>query len=433
MRRLWTLVFVLSAASTLNAQSPTPPPTTRAADELVRVFLDCESMGCDSEFFRTEITWVNFVRDRKAAGVHVLVTAQATGSDGRQYTVLFDGQDQYAGLRDSVVFNTRQGDTDDEIRRQLARTFAFGLLRYARSTAVASRLQLTLAAAATGAPVASVHSTKDRWNLWVYSISANTFANGDANYTNSNVFSDAQARRVTEQWKLSVGFNASYSQNSYKLSSGTISNYQHSYGTNALAAKSISAHWSAGLMIDLNSSKYENYRSLTQAFPEIEWDLFPYKESTRRQLIVRYGIGLRDLRYDSTTIYGKLTETRPVHDLTASAEARQKWGSLSVGVGASQYLDDPKKYRASVDGSVSWRIVRGLEFNVFGSYSLQRDQLNIARGELADEDILVRQRQLQSGYSYFGSVGLSYTFGSMFNNVVNPRFQRGGRSFMMRM
>lgn len=436
MRRLWTMLFIACAATSLRAQSPAPPPAPPAAsapDELARVFLDCESMGCDDQFFRTEITWVNFVRDRKAAGVHVLVTSQATGSGGREYAVLFDGQAQFAGIRDSVVFTTRQGDTDDEIRRVLARTFAFGLLRYARSTAVASRLQLTLKAPEAGAAPKTAQSTKDRWNLWVYSISAETFANGDANYKSANVFGNLQARRTTEQWKLSLASYVNYSENTYKLSSGSIANYQHSLGGSGLAAKSINAHWSAGLMVDANSSKYENYKLSLQGMPAIEWDLFPYKEATRRQLVVRYGVGIRSMQYDSVTIFGKQQETRPTHDLSIAAEARQKWGSLNIGLGASQLLDDMGKYRASINGGGSWRIVRGLDFNLFGSYSRQRDQLNIPRGELADEDILIRQRQLRSGYSYFFSVGLSYTFGSMFNNVVNPRFQRGGRSISISM
>jgi hypothetical protein len=290
-----------------------------------------------------------------------------------------------------------------------------------------------LRAADGNAKASAAQSTKDRWNLWVYSVSAETFANGDANYKNANVFGNASARRITEQWKTNLSSYVNYSENSYKLTSGSISNYQHSYGGSALVAKSLSPHWSAGMMGDISSSKYENYKLFAQAMPAVEWDLFPYKEATRRQLIVRYGLGLKTMRYDSTTIYGKLEETRPTHDLTVSAEARQKWGSLNIGLGAAQLLNDMQKYRASINGGGSWRIVRGLEFNLFGSYSKQQDQLNIPRGELADEDILIRQRQLRSGYSYFFSVGLSYTFGSIFNNVVNPRFQRGGRSFSISM
>jgi hypothetical protein len=38
---------------------------------------------------------------------------------------------------------------------------------------------------------------------------------------------------------------------------------------------------------------------------------------------------------------------------------------------------------------------------------------------------------LQTGFRYFGSFGLTYTFGSPFNNVVNPRFGGGGGGGMI--
>ena len=48
------------------------------------------------------------------------------------------------------------------------------------------------------------------------------------------------------------------------------------------------------------------------------------------------------------------------------------------------------------------------------------------RGEATTEEILVRQRQLASGYNYYMSFSVSYSFGSIFNNIVNPRFGGGG-------
>jgi hypothetical protein len=38
----------------------------------------------------------------------------------------------------------------------------------------------------------------------------------------------------------------------------------------------------------------------------------------------------------------------------------------------------------------------------------------------------LRLRQLATSYTYFINLGLSYSFGSIFNNIVNPRF--GGTS-----
>jgi hypothetical protein len=61
-----------------------------------------------------------------------------------------------------------------------------------------------------------------------------------------------------------------------------------------------------------------------------------------------------------------------------------------------------------------------------GSVSRIRDQLYLKAGDATDEEILLRRRQLATSYRYRFSVGVTYTFGSIFNNVVNPRFREGG-------
>jgi hypothetical protein len=42
------------------------------------------------------------------------------------------------------------------------------------------------------------------------------------------------------------------------------------------------------------------------------------------------------------------------------------------------------------------------------------------------EDVILRRKQFQTDYSYRASIGLTYRFGSMFNNVVNPRLEGAG-------
>ena len=107
---------------------------------------------------------------------------------------------------------------------------------------------------------------------------------------------------------------------------------------------------------------------------------------------------------------------------------RQPWGSLEAGVEWSQYLHDRSKYRVEFDGEISLQIVRGLSLDLEGFASRNRDQLSLPRRGATPEEVLLQLRELQSGYEVRVSFGVSYSFGSLFNNVVNPRFgNRGGR------
>jgi len=78
---------------------------------------------------------------------------------------------------------------------------------------------------------------------------------------------------------------------------------------------------------------------------------------------------------------------------------------------------------------MSIRIWKGLswEFNV--SYSLINDDINISKEELDPEDIILGLRQLSTSSSYDISTGISFTFGSMYNNVVNTRLKHSSGNY----
>ena len=75
-------------------------------------------------------------------------------------------------------------------------------------------------------------------------------------------------------------------------------------------------------------------------------------------------------------------------------------------------------------------VFRGLSFDFFSFVSLIHDQLSIQKAGATEQEVLLRRRQLATSYSYAGFVGLRYTFGSKFANVVNPRFGSGGGFFI---
>lgn len=72
---------------------------------------------------------------------------------------------------------------------------------------------------------------------------------------------------------------------------------------------------------------------------------------------------------------------------------------------------------------ISVRLFKGLALNVEGDVKMIRDQLSIPKRGASPEEILLHQRELATSYWYSISVGLSYTIGSIYNDVVNPRLR----------
>jgi hypothetical protein len=339
-------LFLAVAPGTAMAQSTgqgtpvapaTAPDTSQAG--AVRVFLDCQSSRCDYDFFRDQMRWVNFVRDRLVSDVLLLVTSLRTGSGGSEYTISAIGQTANRGRADTAVVFVAPNDADDVVRRQLARTFSLLLAPYAARTPLASRLTLNYAAPTTAA--ASPKSVQDPWNFWVYRVSVNGFGNGEKRQSFVNGFSTISANRVTQSLKMNLSANLGYDQSRFELGDGkTFTNIQRNYGGNALLVKSISDHLSAGITASSQFSDYNNYDLNLRVTPAVEYNLVPYKDFTRRQLTAFYAIGLASMRYQEVTIYERTAETRPVHNLTVAWNARQPWGSVNMSLYGSQYLHD---------------------------------------------------------------------------------------------
>ena len=137
--------------------------------------------------------------------------------------------------------------------------------------------------------------------------------------------------------------------------------------------------------------------------------------------MLSYSVGLDRYHYTDTTIYNRTRETRFDNQLSLSYATTQPWGGANAGISGSSYLSNTAQNRLSVSTSLSLRVTRGLSVSYSLSYSRVRDQLSLAKATASDAEILLRLRQLATSYSYGGSFSLSYTFGSLFNNVVNPR------------
>jgi hypothetical protein len=132
--------------------------------------------------------------------------------------------------------------------------------------------------------------------------------------------------------------------------------------------------------------------------------------------------------YTDSTIYNKMREGLWSHSISASYEVVQKWGNINLSVGYSNYLHDWSKNNLSVTGYLELRIAKGLSITLVGSAAAIHDQLSLVKKDIPVDEILLQQRRLATQYEYFTSFGFTYTFGSIYNNVVNPRFGSSGGS-----
>jgi len=407
-----------------------PPPVAQDIAGRVKVFIDCSGFwGCDSDYFRENLTYVDHVRDRAVADVHVLITGQNTGAGGEEATLAFIGRGAFDRVNDTLKISWPPNSTDDAMRQGLLAKLKLGLTRYVAHSETADTLKIAAGAVTAKAPTVP---TKDPWDYWVFRIRFNGNMNGESSTTYESFSGGLSANRVTEAWKLSLSGSASYRESSYDL--GDVEPYvsiSRDSSLNGLAVKSLSAHWSLGARGSFGSSTYTNKRLYATAAPAIEYNYFPYSESTRRSLTFQYSIGVSSFEYNEVTIYDKMSDTLPVHSFLVDVEARQPWGQVSASLDFSQYLSQPENYRVQSFGMVELRLKKGLSLNVGGGGSWIRDQIYLPAGDATTEEILVRQRQLATSYSYSVYFGVSYTFGSIFNNVVNSRFGSSGGTTMV--
>lgn len=78
-------------------------------------------------------------------------------------------------------------------------------------------------------------------------------------------------------------------------------------------------------------------------------------------------------------------------------------------------------HRTLISVETDLRLWRGLSLNIHARASGIHDQLYLPLGDATDEEVLTRQRQLATAFRRSAFVGVSYTFGSVYSNVVNTR------------
>lgn len=382
--------------------------------QAAKIFIDCDF--CDIDHMRREITFVNYVRDRKEADVHILVTRLRTGSGGWEYTLAFIGQKNFEGMDNTLRYYSSKDDTQDTIRQELVEVIKKGLMPYVANTPISERVSISFDEEVAPTDV------EDKWNFWVFSTSLSGFFDGEKSAKYTYIYGSFSANRTTPKWKINSSLSASFNKSEYDFEDLSLSSTSESRRFSSLVVKSIDEHWSVGGYLSASFSTYSNINLKINPAPAVEYNVFPYSQSTRRQLRFLYRLGYIYNDYIDETIYGKTTEFLWRGSLSVILELKEKWGEISTSLTGSHYFHDFNKNSLDFFTELSLRLFKGLRLSLYGGYSAIHDQLSLPAGGATQEEILLRRRELATTYRYFFSVGFSYTFGSIYSNVVNPRF-----------
>lgn len=405
-------------AQTMNADSlqynHSKDSTAFALQDQVSVFIDCNS--CDNTYIRQQINFVNYVRDPQLGQIHIFITEQSTGSGGSTFTLSFIGKQEFEGINNSLTYTSGQTNTEDEERQGLNAVIKLGLVPYIAHTSLADQLTLSF----TDLQVEQ-KPVNDPWNNWVFEVYGGVELDKEASISSLDIRYGFYTDHVTEIWRIRLRPYFNYNRRDFVKDEKKIRSILHRNGFEGRAVRSISDHWSTGIFLDLISTTYENIDVGYLIAPAIEYSVLPYQEALRKEITIAYTVGYLHRRYMEETIYGKISESLVNQALELGVRIRQPWGSVTAELEGSHFLHDPGKHRISFESDVSLRVFKGLSVNFSSEFDFVRDQLSLPKGDASLEDMLLQQRQLATTYGISLSIGLSYSFGSIYNNVVNTR------------
>jgi hypothetical protein len=409
MKRILLLIaFAITFFSAFSQEKTNQTDTLRK--DALNVFMDA------SDFFKKEIPFINYVRDIKVADVYIITTEESTGSGGYVSTFFIVGQGKYKGMADTLKCSFSPDETDDNRRARQVKTLKLGLMRYVAKTPLAQFMNINFSR-----PLSETVSS-DKWNSWVYSASMYASSYGQKSYNYTYMDGTLSANRITEKSKFesSISLDLQTNKNVYidTIYRSTIRD-EYLY---LRYVKSINDHWSAGGLTNIQTSSYSNYDLSVRIMPGIEYDIFPYSQSTRRQLRLLYNVGPEINNYSEETTLNKFKETLAKQSFSLNLSIIQKWGSVNSSLTWSNYFFDWSYNNLRLYMSANLRIVKGLSFNMSGSFAFVHDQISLPLGVSTLEDVLLQRKMQATDYSYSTYFGFTYTFGSIYNNVVNPRF-----------
>ncbi len=384
--------------------------------ESLKLFIDC---NCDRGYLRQEINFVDHVRDQTLANIILFIYDIANGSGGRSYRLDFKGSGDYEGIVNERTFDTNTNMSPDDVRIGLVETLKSGLLKYVLESNLADKVVYKISD--QGLAELKDIDFDHPWNNWLFEIYGDARLDRESSKKEFEYELGLKSDRVTKKWRIRTDFQMGQANSKFVSGDETITSERVLYSGEGSVVRSLSDHWSSGIFTGAGHDTFKNFDLRYFVSPAVEYNIFPYKEVLRREITFAYKIGYFHNDYIEPTLFFKSQEGIFDHSLEVRLQFRQPWGDLFSRLRGSSFLNDFSKNRVQLYSRVSVRVFKGLAVRFSGNFEIVRDQINLSVGSASIEDVLLQQKQIGTDFELNLSIGLSYTFGSTFNNIINTR------------
>ena len=384
----------------------------------LNLFTDCE---CNKTLLKQELSYVNHTIDPANAHVNLFIVTNYLSNGGRVYDLNFKGQEELSANQLQFKVATTAVMTSLERDELLTRRIKLGLAGFLAGTPYGDLVEVAVAEVPEEVEAEEVE-TEDNWNNWIFDVNASFRTEKESQRGKTDLRLGFEADRTTPELRVRFRPNFFYRTQTITQTDGSeLTSVRRDMWVNTSIIKSISDHWSVGLFNSMSSMTFRNIDYGLWLAPAIEYNLFNYDEVPFKEFTIAYRLGWTRNLYTEETVFFKTEESLARQVLNCDLRIRQRWGQVFAGMSAGNYLNDFTKNRLALNGRANIRLIKGLSFSVGGSYQIINDQISLPRGEASVEDILLGQSQLATNFETDINFGLSYTFGSLFNNVINTR------------
>jgi hypothetical protein len=388
---------------------------------LIKVHLDPYYNLVQTEFLRNEVSFVDYVFDRRQCDVQVQSIQEPAGNGATRFRYYFIGNGTFYGQNDTVVWHADPAENAGSVREKSLAAYKRGLLPYLLQSSLANAITYQIADTVINA------DTYDPWRRWTFNPRLQVSSNGKF-FSDDNPLTGKTDNRIREinvrpsfdvfhigrTWRF--GFFSAYEYHQRKQTTLNESLNSKESNNNLLieseAVYALSQHWSAGASSYFFSGKY-NWQ--TGGALGLEYNIFPYRDFFRQNWLFGYYTRLQ---------VGNGIASRLNHALFTSYTKIRPWGYLRAGAHLSVWPVKQEWTRFRFRSDVE--LALNLGKNVFWFTRLSGSYTNNEYGlSLLSNPLLVTSINARTGYYDF-SCGVSYFFGSGYQNIVNPRFSRIG-------